>query len=438
MVGMTKIRDVAAGRLSAAEYAENFADVHRPLSPANALVEADRCYFCYDAPCIDACPTGIDIPGFIRKIKTNNLTGAGMDILSANIFGGSCARVCPTEILCEEACVRTAQEEKPVTIGLLQRYATDGIVNGGTHPFTRGPDSGFRIAVVGAGPAGLACAHALAVQGHAVTVFEANDKPGGLNEFGIAAYKLPDRFARREVDFILAIGGIEIEYGRELGKDLHLHDLRAAHDAVFIAVGQSGVRALGLAEENAEGVANAVDYIADLRRAENLSNLSVGRRIVVIGGGNTAIDIAVQSRRLGAEDVTIAYRRGPQQMSATAHEQDFAKSDGVRIRHWLQPQQILTQAGEVTGVRFKRENETLDLPADVVFKAIGQCLDPTPLDTDGLTVEDGRIAVDEDMRTSLPDVWAGGDCVKGEDLTVQAVQDGKIAADAIGGMLETN
>ena len=239
--------DIAAGRLSPEQLAANFADAHPPLSPDEALVEADRCYFCYDAPCVQACPTGIDIPSFIRKIATGNLKGSAMTILRENILGGSCARVCPTEVLCEQACVRTAQEGRPLKIGALQRHATDWLMQRGIQPFVRAAPTGRHIAVVGAGPAGLAGAHRLALAGHDVTIYEARPKPGGLNEYGVAAYKLVDDFAQREVDFVLAVGGIRVEYGRTLGRDFTLDALRHEFDAVFLAIGQAGVNALDVA-----------------------------------------------------------------------------------------------------------------------------------------------------------------------------------------------
>ncbi|MBT3975029.1 MAG: NAD(P)-dependent oxidoreductase [Rhodospirillaceae bacterium] len=422
--------DIQAGRLSGPELAENFADVHRPLSGAEALAEANRCYFCYDAPCINACPTGIDIPGFIRAIATGNVGGAAMTILQENIFGGSCARVCPTEILCQGACVRN---DPPLAIGLLQRHATDHLEPGAPHPFSRAPDTGRKVAVVGAGPAGLSCAHGLARQGHEVVVFEARDKPGGLNEFGIAAYKLPDNFAQHEVGFILAIGGVELRHGQQV----KLGQLRRDFDAVFIGVGQGGVRGLDLPGMDLAGVHNAVDYIAALRQTD-LAGLPVGAKVVVIGGGNTAIDIAVQSKRLGAEDVTIAYRRGPKQMGATRHEQDFAQINGVRIKHWLQPVRLESEGGEVRAAVFASAQTAVEtiIPCDMVFKAVGQTY--APVADDGLELADGRIAIDRDGRTSLSDVWAGGDCVAGEDLTVQAAQDGKLAARAIDAYLQEN
>jgi glutamate synthase (NADPH/NADH) small chain len=437
--------DIRAGRLPDSAYAENFSDVHPPLDRKAALVEASRCYFCYDAPCIEACPTGIDIPSFIRKISTDNVRGAAQDILEENILGGACARVCPTEVLCQQACVRMAQESKPVQIGLLQRYATDAVMDSGTHPFTRAEPTGKRVAVVGAGPAGLACAHRLAMRGHDVVILEARPKPGGLNEYGIAAYKVPDSFAQREVTFLLAIGGIEIRNGQALGRDYSLNDLRRDYDAVFLGMGLGGVRALGLEGEDMDGVYSAVDFIAELRQSADLKALPVGRKVVVIGGGNTAIDIAVQTKRLGAEDVTLVYRRGPEAMSATHHEQVFAQTNGVKIKHWAQPHALQGADGHLTAAVFEYTRmeagrligtgETFALPADMLFKAIGQTFSPLPGGNGGselLEMSGGKLAVGEDRRTSLPDVWAGGDCIDlGEDLTVAAVQDGKVAAEAI-------
>jgi len=432
---------VAAGRRPREEIATLFADCAPALGRDEARIAAARCYFCHDAPCIEACPTAIDIPGFIRGIATGNLKGAALSILEANIFGGSCARVCPTEVLCERACVRTAQENEPVAIGALQRHATDHLFASGVQPFGRAPATGKCVAVVGAGPAGLACAHALARLGHAVTVFEARAKPGGLNEYGVAAYKLVDGFAQAEVAFVLGVGGIEIEYGRVLGRDVQLADLRLRFDAVFLGLGQGAVNGLGLAEEDAEG-ANAVDFIAALRQAEDLSTLPVGRRVVVVGGGNTAIDAATQACMLGAEDATIVYRRGPQAMGATRDEQEWAQVHGVRIRHWARPVAIETDQGRLAAVVFERTRpdgpgriaptgERYTLPADMLLKAIGQRLDAAPLGQDGPRVAGGRIVVDADGATSMPGVFAGGDCVAGPDLTVQAVADGKRAAAAI-------
>ena len=439
MSGNAQQPDVRGHRLDEEEIARNFGDLHPPLSRSEALIAADRCYFCYDAPCTTACPTGIDIPGFIQKIRSDNLRGSAHTILSENIMGGMCARVCPTEVLCEEACVRNTHEEKPVEIGLLQRYATDPVFADGTRLFTRAASSGKNVAVVGGGPAGLSCAHRLAVLGHDVVVFNRDNKPGGLNEYGIAAYKTIDDFAQKEVDYILSIGGIELRNNQALGKEISLQQLRDEYDAVFVGIGLGTTNALGLYDETLPGVDNAIDYIAELRQTDNLADLQVGRRVVVIGGGMTAIDIAVQSKRLGAEVVDIVYRRGPEQMGASQYEQDLAQTNGVAIHHWAMPVELLGDR-HVTTVRFTRtelddtgrlraSGDEFELSADSVFKAIGQALDTTLLDGAGLEIEAGRIVVSNACKTSLDDVWAGGDCVLGgDDLTVTAVQHGKLAA----------
>ncbi|ODT31204.1 MAG: dihydropyrimidine dehydrogenase, partial [Kaistia sp. SCN 65-12] len=292
---------IEGGRLSPEAYSDNFSDLHPPLDRHEALVEADRCYFCYDAPCMHACPTSIDIPMFIRQIATGNPIGSAKTIFDQNILGGMCARVCPVETLCEEACVREAAEGKPVQIGRLQRYATDTAMEEGKQFYTRAAPTGKRIAVVGAGPAGLAAAHRLARYGHEVVVLEARPKPGGLNEYGIAAYKATDDFAQAEVDYVTAIGGIDIRNGQALGRDFQLSELVRDYDAVFLGMGLGGINALAADGEDANGVENAVEFIAELRQASDLAGLPVGRRVVVIGGGMTAIDAAVQSKRLGAE-----------------------------------------------------------------------------------------------------------------------------------------
>lgn len=436
--------DVQSGRLSPEEISRNFSDIHPPLSRSEALIEADRCYFCYDAPCTTACPTGIDIPGFIQKIRSNNLKGSAHTILKENIMGGMCARVCPTEVLCEEACVRNLHEEQPVRIGLLQRHATDPVFDEDLQLFERGEPTGKRVAVVGGGPAGLSCAHRLAVLGHDVVIFNRDSKLGGLNEYGIAAYKTINDFAQREVDWILSIGGIELRSNTSLGVDFTLDELRDEFDAVFLAFGLGGVKQLGLPNEDTEGVLNAVEYIAKLRQSETKTDLPVGRRVVVIGGGMTAIDIAVQSKRLGSEVVDIVYRRGPEQMGASKYEQELAQKSGVTIRHWAQPVNLLV-GDRVAGVEFERTEldgdgklrstgETWSLDADVVFKAVGQAIgsDVFGIAADACEQKGGKLLVDDDRRTSLPGVWAGGDCIHGsDDLTVTAVQDGKIAANAI-------
>ncbi len=290
---------VVPGRLPQGNMPRTFRMPQPPLDRHEAHVAADRCYFCHDAPCITACPTSIDIPLFIRQIATDTPEAAAQTIFAQNIMGGMCARVCPTEQLCEEACVREAAEGKPVEIGRLQRFATDTLMAAGVHPFTRARPPARPVAVVGAGPAGLSAAHRLAMLGHDVVVYDARPKPGGLNEFGIATYKAPDDFAQKEVDWLLKIGGITIHTGKALGRDVSLADLQAKHDAVFLGMGLAGVNALRAAGEDKGNVRDAVDFIAELRQAKDKSALPVGRDVVVIGGGMTAVDAAVQSRAVG-------------------------------------------------------------------------------------------------------------------------------------------
>ncbi len=445
---------VQGARLNLADYAKNFADAHPPLTAAQAAIEAERCYYCFDAPCITACPTGIDVPSFIQRIAQGNLRGAAKTILSANPLGGLCARVCPTEVLCEQACVRHTNEDKPVEIGALQRYATDALFANPTAPplFTREAPTGKRVAVVGAGPAGLACAHGLARRGHEVVLFDAQAKAGGLNEYGIAAYKATDNYAQREVDWLLSIGGIHLRLGCELGRDTSLAELRAGFDAVFLGLGLGGVNALGVPEPELaapQAVRAAVDFIAEVRQAQadgELARVPVGRHVVVIGGGMTAIDAAVQAKLLGAETATIVYRRGPAGMSASQVEQDWAQTRGVVIRHWAAPQAVLAEDGVLSAVRFVftsvqdgrlvNTGETFTLHTDMLLRAIGQTYLPGAAGAE-LRLKDGRIDTDTSGQTSLPGVWAGGDCrLGGRDLTVEAVEHGKVAAAAMHAALQ--
>ncbi|GLO77271.1 NAD(P)-dependent oxidoreductase [Sulfitobacter pontiacus] len=422
---------VAAGRLDADAYAAQFSDLHPPLDVHEALVAADRCYFCHDAPCITACPTDIDIPLFIRQIATGTPDAAAKTILSQNIMGGMCARVCPTEQLCEQACVREVAEGKPVKIGELQRYATDHLQAQGAHPFERAALTGKRVAVVGAGPAGLSCAHRLAMMGHDVTVFDARPKPGGLNEYGIATYKTPDGFAQAEVDWLLKIGGITVQNNAALGAAMTLDSLRADYDAVFLGMGLGGVNALGAEGEDKTGVLDAVDFISNLRQASDVAAVPIGRDVVVIGGGMTAIDAAIQAKLLGALNVTLVYRRGRDRMNASVFEQDLAASKGVRIVTHATPVAVIGN-GAVREIEFEYVDDqmqgtgqTLRLPADQVFKAIGQTLQGDALPA----LEARKIKVDGTGRTSVDGVWAGGDCASGgDDLTVTAVAEGRDAA----------
>jgi dihydropyrimidine dehydrogenase (NAD+) subunit PreT len=354
-----------------------------------------------------------------------------------------CARVCPTEVLCEQACVRNTNEDKPVEIGLLQRFATDDYFKKpGAPMFKRGASTGRRIAVVGAGPAGLSCAHRAAMLGHEVTVFESRPKPGGLNEYGLATYKTTDGFAQKEIDWLLSIGGIEMRYGQWVGEHILLSELSHHFDAVFLGIGLGGVNALGLSNESSPGIGNAVEFIAGLRQASDYAAVPVGRRVVVIGGGMTAVDAAVQSRKLGAQEVTIVYRRDQQRMPASKYEKDWAQLNGVTIRTWSVLKALDASEGHVQGASFASVQDVggklevtgkhWSIEADTVLKAIGQTLvlaDPT-LST--LELRSGRIAVDDEGRTSLANVWAGGDCTYGgQDLTVEAVEHGKIAAHSI-------
>ena len=425
---------IAADRLSNEALAQNFADLHVPLEPHEVRVAADRCYFCYDAPCVTACPTDIDIPLFIRQISTDRSEAAAKTILDMNILGGMCARVCPTEVLCEQACVREVSEGKPVEIGRLQRHATDRLMAKNIHPFDRAAATGKKVAVVGAGPAGLSCAHRLALKGIDVTIYDARSKAGGLNEYGIAAYKSTNDFAAKEVAWLLSIGGITIENNKTLGVDMTLDGLSSDFDAVFLSVGLGGVNALSMSSEDDTCMSDAVGFIETLRQTTDLASIPIGRNVVVIGGGMTAVDAAVQSKLLGAEQVSIAYRRGREAMSASRYEQDLAASHGVKLLFNVQPvtletlepsaalvlEYTATKDGRLTGT-----GETMRISADQVFSAIGQTLA-----TDGGLALDGRkISVTGAGRTSRDRVWAGGDCASGgDDLTVTAVAEGRDAA----------
>ena len=442
----SNINGIANNRLSQNDYDSNFEDLHPLLGDHEAMVAADRCYFCYDAPCTQACPTAIDIPLFIRQISTQNPIGAAQTIFSQNILGGMCARVCPTETLCEEVCVREEAEGKPVKIGRLQRFATDIAMQQERQFFTRKPSSGKKIAIIGAGPAGLAAAHRLSVHGHDIKIFEAKPKSGGLSEYGIASYKTVDDFARREVEYITAIGGIEIELNMSLGNNISMEELITEYDAVFLSMGLGSTANLGIEGEEAVGVDDAIDFVLELRQAKNYSNVPIGRKVVVIGGGMTAIDAAIQAKHLGAQEVTIFYRRGEDQMAASKVERDLAVSNGVGIRHWLQPGKILSNDGIVTAIEFeytaldgkklRATGETTIVDADQIFKAIGQKLEKSAIkqvaENTGLQIVGGKIAIDENGKTSQPKIWSGGDCAKGgEDLTVSAVAMGRDAAENI-------
>jgi len=448
LTGVTRVSlslapDIRPGRLEATDYAMRFADATPRLTHAQAVLEAERCLYCYDAPCATACPTHIDVPSFIKRIGESNLRGAARAILEANPLGGMCARVCPTENLCEAVCVRNTQEGKPVAIGRLQRHAVDALMDSAKPQiFTRAEPTGKTIAVVGAGPAGLSCAHTLARLGHNVVVFDAKPKAGGLNEYGLASYKTTNNFAQAEVSWLLAIGGIELRQGWRLDSVSQLDALRRDFDALFLGMGLASTHQLGLPGEQLGGVMDAIDFIATLRQTTDLSTLPVGRRVIVIGGGMTAVDAAVQSKLLGASVVHMVYRRGPQAMGASKAEQEWAQTNGVVLHHWLAPVEILGRDGHVSAVRFAEQTQVngalqptgreLTWEADTVLKAIGQTLGNPVLAEAGFQLTAGRITTDANGLTSLPGIWAGGDCrAGGLDLTVEAVQHGKLSAQAI-------
>ena len=445
-MSMSLAPDVRPGRLDVADYALRFAEATPRLTGPQAVLEAERCLYCFDAPCATACPTGIDVPSFIRRITDANLRGAARAILEANPLGGMCARVCPTENLCEAVCVRNTQEDRPVAIGRLQRHAVDALMESAKPQlFTRAPATGKKVAIVGAGPAGLACGHTLAKLGHDVVMFDAKPKAGGLNEYGLASYKTPNNFAQAEVQWLLAIGGIEVRHNWKLDTVAQLNALRLDFDALFLGMGLPNTHQLGCPGEALHGVRDAVDFIAALRQTEDLSTLPIGRQVVVIGGGMTAVDAAVQSKLLGAENVHMVYRRGPEAMSASKAEQQWAQTNGVTIHHWLAPVGVLpngVDATSVGGVRFAKQKladgqlvatgDTLVLEADMVLKAIGQTLGSSLLAEASFQMQSGRLASDTNGLTSQPGVWAGGDCrAGGLDLTVEAVQHGKLSAQAI-------
>ncbi len=436
----------------ARQLTQNFADLEPRYTSSEALAEAARCLFCFDAPCTRACPTHIDVPKFIRQILHKNEIGAAETILNANIFGGSCARACPTEVLCEGACVDGTMLKEPVKIGRLQRFACDAADEKGIEFFDAAPDSGRRIAIVGGGPAGLTCAHELRKRGHAVTVFEAREMPGGINTYGIARYKYDTAFALSEVKRVLAIGGIDLRLNSPL-KGADVAQLLADHDAVFLAIGLGRTAPLGIPGEDLPGVWEALDFVFQTH-TKPLEQCEVGRRVVVIGGGNTAVDVATAAVRLGAEHATIAYRRTAADMPAFAYEYELAKADGIAWEFSAAPVRVVGQGGKATSVEFVRTRaagsagggrsaklETIPgsnftLECDMVVKALGQepligLLQAIP----GLKTDKGRVVIDDAGRTSVPKLFAGGDCTSRGAEVVDAVQAGKVAAAGIDAML---
>ncbi|HPA22855.1 MAG TPA: NAD(P)-dependent oxidoreductase [Ferruginibacter sp.] len=434
-------------RLTKEEYTKNFSDVHPPFETLNAaLVEANRCLFCYDAPCTKSCPTSIDVPKFIKQITTGNIKGSAHTILSSNIVGAGCSRVCPVEKLCEGACVFNLMEEKPIPIARLQRFSTDAAIKNQWQLFERKKPTGKKVAIVGAGPAGLSCAHNLSCQGVDVTIFEKEQKGGGLMTYGIAAYKVSPQFCDDEVNFITAIGGITIKYKKELGKDFTLEELQKNYDAVYLAIGVGLARQLNIPGENAQGVEDAISFIYTLRN-NGFSSVAVGNNVAVIGLGMTAIDAATQAKRLGAQKVTIIYRRTENEKPCTQVELDLALLDGCEIIWLAAPKEVLTEAGKVkalvcskmqlgepdtSGRRSPIETgETFTLQADMIIKAAGQMPFENLISQYNISNAKGKIKIDENSSTSIKGVFAGGDAVNGGKEVVDAVQAGKDGAKAI-------
>ncbi len=434
-------------RLTTEQYEQNFSDIHPPFETKDAaLVEANRCLFCYDAPCTKSCPTSINVPKFIKQITTDNIKGSAHTIFSSNIMGAGCSKVCPVEKLCEGACVFNLMDETPINIAKLQRYSTEIAMNNNWQLFERKPSTGKRVAIVGAGPAGLSCAHTLSREGIDVTIYEKESKGGGLMTYGIAAYKVTPQFCEDEVNYITAIGGIEVKYNQALGKDITLTELQANYDAVYLAFGVGLARQLEIPGEDLNGVFDAISFIYELR-TNNYASIAVGDKVAVIGMGMTAIDAATQAKRLGAKEVTLIYRRTQEEMPCTEHELNIAKLDGCNIIWLAAPKEIKGEGGKVTqlicdlmqlgepdasGRRSPvATGETITLDVDMVIKAAGQMPFESLVNKNQLENKSGKVSVKEKTATNLTGVFAGGDCVNGGKEVVDAVQAGKDGSVAI-------
>src|ERR1700683_1187005 len=446
-----------APKLSPEQYEKNFAEISPRMTSRQAAVEAARCLFCFDAPCTIACPTHIDVPSFIKKISTDNLRGSARVILEANILGHSCGRVCPTEVLCEGACVMHEKEEKPIEIGRLQRYAVDHVLDRNIQLFHGGAPNGKRVALIGSGPASLACAAELAKFGYRTTIFDRNELPGGLDTYGIAAYKLRAKDAQREIELVRSIG-VEFRQMTTVGADITLAQLEKDFDAIFIGVGLGDTGALKVPGDNLRGVVGAMEFI-EPTKIHPFAQLSIGRRIACIGAGNTAIDVVTAAKRLGAEVVHLIYRRGEQDMPAFRYEYDLAKLDGVNFHWHAQPIRIIGDAtrnvAAIECIRTRTESGSgsgknrgqiaaipgseFQLEVDMVVRAIGQ--EPVTnfaRAVQGITVrENGAIAVSERFQTGNAKYVAAGDCVNGGKEVVDAVAEGMAAARGIDAWLES-
>ena len=446
---------IASNKLSSQQYAENFSDIHPPFETYNAAqVEANRCLFCYDAPCIKSCPTGINVPKFIKQIVTDNIKGSAHTIFLSNIMGAGCSKVCPVEKLCEGSCVFNLMDEPPIPIAKLQRYSTEIAMKNNWQLFKRkkldisnnSPSGdGGKIAIVGAGPAGLSCAHVLSREGIDVTIYEKESKGGGLMTYGIAAYKVTPQFCEDEVNYILSLGGIEIKYNQELGKNISLAALQKKYDAVYLGIGVGLARQLDIPGEDLEGVEDAIKFIYDLRD-KGFPAIPVGDKVAVIGMGMTAIDAATQAKRLGAKEVTMLYRRTQEEMPCTQHELDIAMLDGCKIIWLAAPKELKGVNGKVTqiicnimqlgepdasGRRSPEETgETFSLEVDMVIKAAGQMPFEELIMDNGIMNNKGKIVINN-CATNIEGVFAGGDAVNGGKEVVDAVQAGKDGAAAI-------
>ncbi len=433
-------------RLTKEQYEENFADIRPPFeNKTAAAVEANRCLFCYDAPCTKSCPTHIDVPKFIKQIATDNIKGSAHTIFVSNIMGAGCSKVCPVEKLCEGACVYNLLEEEPIQIARLQQYSTSMAQENNWQLFQRKPSLGKKVAVVGSGPAGLSCAHVLSREGIEVTIFEKEAKGGGLMTYGIAAYKVTPQFCEDEVNYITLIGGIEIKYDQELGKNLSLADLQKNFDAVFLGIGVGIARNLDIPGEQLEGVVDAIGFIHDIRD-KGYASVPVGDKVAVIGMGMTAIDAATQAKRLGAKEVTMVYRRTQDEMPCTEYELNIAKLDGCEIIWLASPKEIVgngkveklvcnkMQLGEPDASGRKSPvdtGETFTLEVDMVIKAAGQVPFAKLISDTGIINKNGKIITDSNCATNIKGVFAGGDAVNGGKEVVDAVQAGKDGANAI-------
>ncbi len=437
-------------KLTTEQYEANFADIHPPYSTITAAkVDANRCLFCYDAPCMKSCPTSIDVPKFIKQIATENIKGSAKTIFSSNIMGAGCSKVCPVEKLCEGACVYNLLAEEPIPIAKLQRYSTERAMKENWQLFERKKaplgDRG-KVAIVGAGPAGLSCAHVLSREGIDVTIYEKESKGGGLMTYGIAAYKVTPQFCEDEVNYITSIGGIDIKYNNELGKDISLAQLKKEYDAVYLGIGVGVARQLEIPGEKLEGVVDAIQFIYDIRD-KGYSSVPVGDKVAVIGMGMTAIDAATQAKRLGAKEVTLVYRRTEAEKPCTDVELDIAKLDGCEIIWLAAPKKVKGSQGKVkqlicsvmklgapdaSGRRSPVDTgETFTLDVDMVIKAAGQVPFEKLVKKYNLDNKNGKLVIDKNCATNIKGVFAGGDAVNGGKEVVDAVQAGKDGAKAI-------